>query len=44
MKDLLDWQHTGVTLFQYVNDLLLCESTEPLVSRTTESLLNFLAS
>jgi hypothetical protein len=22
-KDLLDWQHPGVTLLQYVNDLLL---------------------
>jgi hypothetical protein len=43
-KDLLDWQHPGVTLLQYVDDLLLCGSTEPLVSRATESLLNLLAS
>jgi hypothetical protein len=43
-KNLLDWQHPGVTLLQYVDDLLLCGSTEPLVSRATESLLNFLAS
>jgi hypothetical protein len=43
-KDLLDWQHPRVTLLQYVDDLLLCGSTEPLVSRATESLSNFLAS
>jgi hypothetical protein len=43
-KDLMDWQHPGVTLLQYVDDLLLCGSTEPLVSRATESLSNFLAS
>jgi hypothetical protein len=43
-KDLLDWQHPGVTLLQYVDDLLLCRSTEPLASRATEFLLNFLAS
>jgi hypothetical protein len=43
-KDLLDWQHPGVTLLQYFDDLLLCRSTEPLVSRANESLLNFLAS
>jgi hypothetical protein len=43
-KDLLDWQHPGVTLLQYVDDLPLCGSTEPLVSRATEPLLNFLAS
>jgi hypothetical protein len=43
-KDLLDWQHPGVTLLQYVNDLLLCGSSEPLVSRATEFLLNFLVS
>jgi hypothetical protein len=43
-KDLLDWQHAGVTLLQYVDDLLLCGSTEALVSRAIEYLLNFLAS
>jgi hypothetical protein len=43
-KDLLDWQHPGVTLLQYVDDLLLCGSTEHLVSRASESLLNFLTS
>jgi hypothetical protein len=32
-EDLLDWQHPGVALLQYVDDLLLCGSTEPLVSR-----------
>jgi hypothetical protein len=40
-KDLPDWQHLDVTLLQYVDDLLLCGSTETLVSRATESLLNF---
>jgi hypothetical protein len=40
----MDWQQPGVTLLQYVNDQLLCGSTEPFVSRATESLLNFLAS
>jgi hypothetical protein len=44
IKDLLDWQHPGVTLLQYIDDLLLYESTEPLVSRATESFLNFLTS
>jgi hypothetical protein len=43
-KHLLDWQHLGVTLLQCVDDLLLCGSTEPLVFRTTESLLKLLAS
>jgi hypothetical protein len=43
-KDLLDWQHPGVTLLQYVDDLLLCGFTKPLVSRATECPLNFLAS
>jgi hypothetical protein len=43
-KDSLDWEHPGVTLLQYIDDLLLCGSTEPLVSRTNESLLNFLVS
>jgi hypothetical protein len=43
-KDLLDWQYPGVTHLQYVDDLPLCESTEPLVSRATESHLNLLAS
>jgi hypothetical protein len=43
-RDLLDWQHPGVTLLQYVGDLLLCGSTESLVSKATESLLNILVS
>jgi hypothetical protein len=40
-KDLMDWQHPGVTLLQYVDDLHLCGSTDPLSSRATESLPNF---
>jgi hypothetical protein len=31
------------TLLQYADDLLLCGLTEPVISRATESLLNFLA-
>jgi hypothetical protein len=30
-----------VTLLQYVDDLLLCGPTEPVISQATESLLNF---
>jgi hypothetical protein len=43
-RDLLDWQNPEATLLQYVDDLLLCGATEPLICRVTESLLNFLAS
>jgi hypothetical protein len=42
-KELMNWQYPGVTLLQYVGDLFLCGSTEPLISRATEFLLNFLA-
>jgi hypothetical protein len=31
------------TLLQYVDDLLLCGQTEPVILQATESLLNFLA-
>jgi hypothetical protein len=43
-RDLLDWHYPEATLLQYVDDLLLCEATEPLISWVTVSLLNFLAS
>jgi hypothetical protein len=43
-RDLLDWQYPEATLLQYVDDLLLCEATKPLIYRATESLLNFLDS
>jgi hypothetical protein len=43
-SDLLDWDYLEAILLQYVDDLLLCGATEPLISRATESLLNFLAS
>jgi hypothetical protein len=43
-RGLIDWHYLEVTLLQYVDDLLLCGATEPLISRATESLLNFLAS
>jgi hypothetical protein len=39
----MDWNSQGVTLFQYIHDLLLSGPTEPTISRATESLLNFLA-
>jgi hypothetical protein len=42
-QDLADWQYPQATLLQYVDDLLLCGPTEPVISRATESLLNFLA-
>jgi hypothetical protein len=35
-------QYPQATLLQYLDDLLLCGSTEPVISRATESLLNFL--
>jgi hypothetical protein len=40
---LAEWQYPQATLLQYVDDLLLCGPTEPVTSRATESLLNFLA-
>jgi hypothetical protein len=43
-RDLLGWHYPEATLLQYGDDLLLCRATEPLISRATESLLNFLAS
>jgi hypothetical protein len=43
-RDLLDWHYPEATLLRYVDDLLLCRATEPLISRATASLLNFLAS
>jgi hypothetical protein len=43
-RDLLNWDYPEATLLQYVDDLLLCGATEPLISKATESLLNFLAS
>jgi hypothetical protein len=43
-RDLLGWHYPEATLLQYVDDLLLCRATEPIICRGTESLLNFLAS
>jgi hypothetical protein len=40
--DLAEWQYPQATLLQYVDDLLLCRLREPVISRDTESLLNFL--
>jgi hypothetical protein len=42
-QDLAEWQYPQATLLQYVDDLLLCAPNEPVMSRATESLLNFLA-
>jgi hypothetical protein len=42
-QDLAEWQYPQATLLQYVDDLLLCGSNEPVISRATESLPNFLA-
>jgi hypothetical protein len=42
-RDLLDFHYPEATLHQYVDDLLLCEATEPLIYRVNESLLYFLA-
>jgi hypothetical protein len=42
-QDLAEWQYPQATLLQYVDDLLLCGPNEPIISRATESLLNFLA-
>jgi hypothetical protein len=43
IQDLAEWQYPQATLPQYVDDLLLCGPTEPVISWATESLLNFLA-
>jgi hypothetical protein len=43
-RDLLVWHYPEATFLQYVDDLLLCGATGPLICRVTESLLNFLAS
>jgi hypothetical protein len=40
--DLAEWQYPQATLLQYVEELLLCEPNEPVISWATESLLNFL--
>jgi hypothetical protein len=42
-QDLAEWQYSQATLLQCVNNLLLCEPIEPVISQATESLLNFLA-
>jgi hypothetical protein len=42
-QDLAVWQYPQATLLQYVDDLLLCGPSEPVISQATESLLNFLA-
>jgi hypothetical protein len=39
---LAEWQYPQATLLQYVDDLLLCGPNEPVISKATESLLNFL--
>jgi hypothetical protein len=39
---LAEWQCPQATLLQYVDDLLLCGPNEPVISKATESLLNFL--
>jgi hypothetical protein len=41
-QDLAEWQYPQTTLLQYVDDLLLCGLTEPVISQAIESLLNFL--
>jgi hypothetical protein len=43
-RDLLGWHYPEATLLQYIDDLLQCRATEPLICRATESFLNFLAS
>jgi hypothetical protein len=42
-QDLTEWQCPQATLLQYVDDILLCGPTYPVISWATESLLNFLA-
>jgi hypothetical protein len=39
---LLDWHYPEATLLQYVDDLLRCGDTEPLISRVMDSFLSFL--
>jgi hypothetical protein len=39
IRDLLDWLYPEATLLQYVDDLLQCRATEPLIFRVTESFL-----
>jgi hypothetical protein len=38
-RDLLGWHYPEATLLQYVDDLLQCRATEPLICRATESFL-----
>jgi hypothetical protein len=40
---LAEWQYPQATVLQYVDDLLLCGPTEPIISQATEFFLNFLA-
>jgi hypothetical protein len=42
-QDLVEWQYPQATLLQYVDDLLLCRLSQPVISQATKSLLNFLA-
>jgi hypothetical protein len=35
-RDLLGWHYPEATLLQYVDDLLLCRATEPLICRATD--------
>jgi hypothetical protein len=42
-EGLAEWQYPQATLLQYVDDLLLCGPTKPVISLATESLLSFLA-
>jgi hypothetical protein len=35
-RDLLGWHYSEATLLQYVDDLLLCRATEPLICRATD--------
>jgi hypothetical protein len=42
-QDLAVWQYPQATLLQYVDDLLFCGPSEPVISQDTEFLLNFLA-
>jgi hypothetical protein len=41
-QDLAEWKYPQATLLQYVDDLLLCGPTEPVILQATEFLLNFL--
>jgi hypothetical protein len=40
---LAEWQYPKATLLQYVDGLLLCGQSKPVISRANESLLNFSA-